>query len=215
MFYSKCYFEKYFRKPGWYTSYTPYQPEVAQGRLEMLLNFQQLIIDFTGMDIANASLLDEATAAAEAVGLAQRVSKNNSKKVYVSENCNPQVIDLIKTRIEPFGLELLIGNQKDYLKNLNGDLICGVLAYPDTLGEIVDPSESISLIHKKGGKAIIVCDLLSLAKLKTPAELGADIAVGSAQRFGVPMGYGGPHAAFFATKDEFKDQSQKNNRSIS
>ncbi len=190
--------------PGWYTSYTPYQPEVAQGRLEMLLNFQQLIIDFTGMDIANASLLDEATAAAEAVGLAQRVSKNNSKKVYVSENCNPQVIDLIKTRIEPFGLELLIGNQKDYLKNLNGDLICGVLAYPDTLGEIVDPSESISLIRKKGGKAIIVCDLLSLAKLKTPAELGADIAVGSAQRFGVPMGYGGPHAAFFATKDEFK-----------
>ncbi len=190
--------------PGWYTSYTPYQPEVAQGRLEMLLNFQQLIIDFTGMDIANASLLDEATAAAEAVGLAQRVSKNNSKKVYVSETCNPQVIDLIKTRIEPFGLEILIGNQKDYLKNLNGELICGVLAYPDTFGEIVDPSESISLIRKKGGKAIIVCDLLSLAKLKTPAELGADIAVGSAQRFGVPMGYGGPHAAFFATKEEFK-----------
>jgi len=190
--------------PGWYTSYTPYQPEVAQGRLEMLLNFQQLIIDLTGMDIANASLLDEATAAAEAVGLAQRVSKNNSKKVYVSETCNPQVIDLIKTRIEPFGLELLIGNQKDYIKNLNDDLICGVIAYPDTLGEIIDPSESISLIRKKGGKAIVICDLLSLAKLKTPAELGADIAVGSAQRFGVPMGYGGPHAAFFATKEEFK-----------
>jgi glycine dehydrogenase len=190
--------------PGWYTSYTPYQPEVAQGRLEMLLNFQQLIIDFTGMDIANASLLDEATAAAEAVGLAQRVSKNNSKKVYVSDTCNPQVIDLIKTRIEPFGLELLIGNQKDFLKNLNGDLLCGVIAYPDTLGEIIDPSESISLIRKKGGKAIVVCDLLSLAKLKTPSELGADIAVGNAQRFGVPMGYGGPHAAFFATKEEFK-----------
>ena len=190
--------------PGWYTSYTPYQPEVAQGRLEMLLNFQQLIIDLTGMDIANASLLDEATAAAEAVGLAQRVSKNNSKKVFVSENCNPQVIDLIKTRIEPFGLDLLVGNQKDFIKNVSGELICGVIAYPDTLGEIVDPSESISLIHKKGGKAIVVCDLLSLAKLKTPAELGADIAVGSAQRFGVPMGYGGPHAAFFSTKEEFK-----------
>jgi len=190
--------------PGWYTSYTPYQPEVAQGRLEMLMNFQQLVIDFTGMDIANASLLDEATAAAEAVGLAQRVSKNNSKKVYVSETCNPQVIDLIKTRIEPFGLELIVGNQKDFIKNLNGELICGVIAYPDTLGEIVDPSESISLIRKKGGKAIVVCDLLSLAKLKTPAELGADIAVGNAQRFGVPMGYGGPHAAFFATKEEFK-----------
>ena len=190
--------------PGWYTSYTPYQPEVAQGRLEMLLNFQQLIIDLTGMDIANASLLDEATAAAEAVGLSQRVSKNNSKKVFVSETCNPQVIELIKTRIEPFGLELLVGNQKDFLKNLNGELICGVLAYPDTLGEIVDPSESISLIRKKGGKAIVICDLLSLTRLKTPAELGADIAVGSAQRFGVPMGYGGPHAAFFATKEEFK-----------
>ena len=190
--------------PGWYTSYTPYQPEVAQGRLEMLLNFQQLIIDLTGMDIANASLLDEATAAAEAVGLSQRVSKNDSKKVFVSETCNPQVIELIKTRIEPFGLELLVGNQKDFLKNLNGELICGVLAYPDTLGEIVDPSESISSIHKKGGKAIVICDLLSLTRLKTPAELGADIAVGSAQRFGVPMGYGGPHAAFFATKEEFK-----------
>ena len=190
--------------PGWYTSYTPYQPEVAQGRLEMLLNFQQVIIDLTGMDIANASLLDESTAAAEAVGLAQRISKNKSKKVYVSETCNPQTIDLIKTRIEPFGLELLIGNQKDYLKKINDEIICGVLSYPDTYGEILDPSEAISYIHKKGGKAIVVCDLLSLTKLKTPAELGADIAVGSAQRFGVPMGYGGPHAAFFATKEEFK-----------
>ncbi len=190
--------------PGWYTSYTPYQPEVAQGRLEMLLNFQQLVIDFTGMDIANASLLDEATAAAEAVGLAQRISKNKSKTVYVSETVNPQVIELIKTRIEPFGLKLVIGNQKDFIKNINEELICGVVAYPDTLGEIVDPSEAISIIRKKGGKAILICDLLSLAKLKTPAELGADIAVGNAQRFGVPMGYGGPHAAFFATKEEFK-----------
>ena len=190
--------------PGWYTSYTPYQPEVAQGRLEMLLNFQQMIIDFTGMDIANASLLDEATAAAEAVGLAQRVNKNNSKKIYVSDACNPQTIDLIKTRAEPFGLELLVGNQEDYIKNIKDEIICGVIAYPDTYGEIKDPSESISLIHKKGGKAIVVCDLLSLARIKTPAELGADIAVGNAQRFGVPMGYGGPHAAFFATKEEFK-----------
>ncbi len=190
--------------PGWYTSYTPYQPEVAQGRLEMLLNFQQLVIDFTGMDIANASLLDEATAAAEAVGLAQRISKNKSKTVYVSETVNPQVIELIKTRIEPFGLKLVIGNQKDFIKNINEELICGVVAYPDTLGEIVDPSEAISIIRKKGGKAILICDLLSLAKLKTPAELGADIAVGNAQRFGVPMGYGGPHAAFFATKEEYK-----------
>ena len=186
--------------PGWYTSYTPYQPEVAQGRLEMLLNFQQLIIDFTGMDIANASLLDEATAAAEAVGLAQRVSKNNSKKVYVSDTCNPQVVDLIKTRIEPFGLELLIGNQKDFLKNLNGDLLCGVIAYPDTLGEIIDPSESISLIRKKGGKAILVCDLLSLAKLKTPSELGADIAVGNAQKIWSSNGLWRSSRCFFCYK---------------
>jgi glycine dehydrogenase len=190
--------------PGWYTSYTPYQPEVAQGRLEMLLNFQQLIIDLTGMDIANASLLDEATAAAEAVGLSQRLDKNNSKKIFVSSSCNPQTIDLIKTRTEPFGLELIIGNEKSDLQNISENIVCGVLSYPGTLGDIKDPSESISQIHKKNGKAILVCDLLALTKLKTPAELGADIAVGSAQRFGIPMGYGGPHAAFFSTKEEFK-----------
>ena len=190
--------------PGWYTSYTPYQPEVAQGRLEMLLNFQQLIIDLTGMDIANASLLDEATAAAEAVGLCQRIDKTDSNKIFVSDSCNPQTIDLIKTRSEPFGLKLLIGNEKEYLSKIKDNLICGVLAYPGTLGEVKDPSEIISQIHKKNGKVILISDLLSLAKLKTPAELGADIAVGSAQRFGIPMGYGGPHAAFFATKEEFK-----------
>ena len=190
--------------PGWYTSYTPYQPEVAQGRLEMLLNFQQLIIDLTGMDIANASLLDEATAAAEAVGLSQRLDKNDSKKIFISSSCNPQTIDLIKTRTEPFGLELIIGNEKEDLPNISENIICGVLAYPGTLGDIQDPSESISQIHKKNGKAILICDLLALTRLKTPAELGADIAVGSAQRFGIPMGYGGPHAAFFATKEEFK-----------
>ena len=190
--------------PGWYTSYTPYQPEVAQGRLEMLLNFQQVITDLTGMDIANASLLDESTAAAEAVGLSQRIDKNDSTHVFISSDCNPQTIDLIKTRTEPFGLKLLIGNQKDFLSNINDKLVCGVLPYPGTLGDIIDPSEAISQIHKKGGKAIVIADLLSLTKLKTPAELGADIAVGSAQRFGIPMGYGGPHAAFFATKEEFK-----------
>ena len=190
--------------PGWYTSYTPYQPEVAQGRLEMLLNFQQLIIDLTGMDIANASLLDEATATAEAVGLSQRLDKNNSKKIFVSNSCNPQTIDLIKTRTEPFGLELIIGNEKEDLNKIKEDIVCGVLSYPGTLGDIQDPSESISQIHKKNGKAILVCDLLVLTRLKTPTELGADIAVGSAQRFGIPMGYGGPHAAFFATKEEFK-----------
>ncbi len=190
--------------PGWYTSYTPYQPEVAQGRLEMLLNFQQTIIDLTGMDIANASLLDEATATAEAVGLSQRLDKTKSKKIFISSNCNPQTIDLIKTRTDPFDIELIIGDEKQELVKINENIICGVLSYPRTLGDVIDPSESISQIHKKNGKAILVCDLLALTKLKTPAELGADIAVGSAQRFGIPMGYGGPHAAFFATKEEFK-----------
>ncbi len=190
--------------PGWYTSYTPYQAEVAQGRLEMLLNYQQVIIDLTGMDIANASLLDEATAAAEAVGLSQRLCKSKSKKVFVSDSCNPQTISLIKTRTEPFGLELIVGNEEDDLTKIDGEIICGVLSYPGTLGDIKDPSESISKIHKKNGKVVLVCDLLALTRLKTPAELGADIAVGSAQRFGIPMGYGGPHAAFFATREEFK-----------
>ena len=189
--------------PGWYTSYTPYQPEVAQGRLEMLLNFQQMIIDFTGMDIANASLLDEGTAAAEAMGLSHRLDKKDNKIVFISNDCHPQTIEVIKTRSEPLGLKVIIGNDED-LSNISEDIICGILQYPGTLGDIKDPSENISKIKKRNGKSILVCDLLSLAKLKTPAELGADIAVGSSQRFGIPMGYGGPHAAFFATKDEFK-----------
>ena len=187
--------------PGWYTSYTPYQPEVAQGRLEMLLNFQQMIIDFTGLDIANASLLDEGTAAAEAVGLSYRLCKNDSNIVFVSKDCHPQTIDVIKTRAEPLGLTVVIG---DEATDINEDIVCGILQYPGTLGDIKDPSEAISKIHKNNGKAVLVCDLLALAKLKTPAELGADIAVGSSQRFGIPMGYGGPHAGFFATKDEYK-----------
>ncbi len=189
--------------PGWYTSYTPYQPEVAQGRLEMLLNFQQMIIDFTGMDIANASLLDEGTAAAEAMGLSHRLNKKDSKIVFVSSDCHPQTIDVIKTRAEPMGLKVIIGKDTE-IDQISDDIICGILQYPGTLGDIKDPSESISKIKKKNGKAVLACDLLALAKLKTPAELGADIAVGSSQRFGIPMGYGGPHAAFFATKDEFK-----------
>ncbi len=187
--------------PGWYTSYTPYQPEVAQGRLEMLLNFQQMIIDFTGMDIANASLLDEGTAAAEAMGLSYRICKSDTKKVFISKNCHPQTIDVIKTRAEPLGLKIIVGNED---KDINENIVCGIIQYPGTLGDIKDPSEAISKIHKQNGKAVLVCDLLALAKIKTPAELGADIAVGSTQRFGIPMGYGGPHAAFFATKDEYK-----------
>jgi glycine dehydrogenase len=189
--------------PGWYTSYTPYQPEVAQGRLEMLLNFQQMVTDLTGMDIANASLLDEATAAAEAVALCQRVDKNKLNKIFISKNCNPQTIDVVKTRAEPFSLEVIIGDDKD-IASVEGNLLCSIFHYPNTYGEILGIEEFIKNTHKKKGKAIVVSDLLALTILKPPGEMNADIVVGNSQRFGVPMGYGGPHAAFFATKDEFK-----------
>ena len=190
--------------PGWYTSYTPYQAEVAQGRLEMLINFQQMITDFTGMDIANASLLDEGTAAAEAMSLSHRINKKDSKIVFISKDCHPQTIEVIKTRAAPMKLKVIIGDEDVDLNKINEDIVCGIIQYPGTLGDIKDPSESISKIHKKNGKAILACDLLALSKLKTPGELGADIAVGNSQRFGIPMGYGGPHAAFFATKDQYK-----------
>ena len=189
--------------PGWYTAYTPYQPEVAQGRLEMLLNFQQMIIDLTKMDIANASLLDEGTAAAEAVALCQRVGKETATKVFISENCNPQTIDVIKTRAEPFGLEVIVGPISE-LDKISDEILCGILQYPDTYGVIENIETHIKTIQNKKGKAIIVADLLSLTLLKAPGEMNADIVVGNSQRFGVPMGYGGPHAAFFATKDEYK-----------
>ena len=155
------------------------------------------------MDIANASLLDEGTATAEAMSLSYRLNSKDNKTVFVSEDCHPQTISVIQTRAEPMGLKIIIGNDNE-LNKISEDLVCGILQYPGTLGDIKDPSESISKIHKKNGKAILACDLLALAKLKTPGELGADIAVGSSQRFGIPMGYGGPHAAFFATKDEYK-----------
>jgi glycine dehydrogenase len=189
--------------PGWYTAYTPYQPEVAQGRLEMLLNFQQMIIDLTKMDIANASLLDEGTAAAEAVALCQRVSKEQSNTIFISETCNPQTIDVVKTRAEPFGLHVIVGPIST-LSSLSENLLCGILSYPDTYGVIENIETHIKTIQSKKGKAIVVADLLSLTLLKAPGEMNADIVVGNSQRFGVPMGYGGPHAAFFATKDEYK-----------
>ncbi len=189
--------------PGWYTAYTPYQPEVAQGRLEMLLNFQQMIIDLTKMDIANASLLDEATAAAEAVGLCQRTDKNNLKKIFISKYCNPQTIDVVKTRAEPFGLELII-EEDENLKKVEGDLLCSIFQYPNTLGDLKGIEQNIQNTQEKRGKAIVITDLLALTLLKPPGEMGADIVVGNSQRFGIPMGFGGPHAAFFATKDEFK-----------
>ena len=188
--------------PGWYTAYTPYQPEVAQGRLEMLLNFQQLIIDLTKMDIANASLLDEGTAAAEAVALCQRLDKDNLQKIFIAETCNPQTIDVVKTRAEPFGLEVIIGNVQDLEKA--GNVLCAIIQYPDTYGVIGDVENVIKQIQNQKGKAIVVADILSLLLLKAPGEMNADIVVGTSQRFGIPMGYGGPHAAFFATKDAYK-----------
>ena len=165
--------------PGWYTSYTPYQPEVAQGRLEMLLNFQQMIVDFTGMDIANASLLDEGTAAAEAMGLSHRLNKKDSNLVFVSENCHPQTIDVIQTRAEPMGLKVLVGDEDKLLDQLKEDLVCGILQYPGTLGDINDPSEAISRIRRKNGTAILACDLLALAKVRTPRARGEGMAVWS------------------------------------
>src|SRR5210317_44997 len=145
--------------PGWYTAYTPYQPEVAQGRLEMLLNFQQLIIDLTKMDIANASVLDEGTAAAEAVALCQRLDKDNLQKIFIAETCNPQTIDVVKTRAEPFGLEVIIGNTQDLEKA--GNVLCAIIQYPDTHGVIGDVENVIKQIQSQKGKAIVVADILS------------------------------------------------------
>ncbi|HEF4759002.1 TPA: glycine dehydrogenase (aminomethyl-transferring) [Pseudomonas putida] len=187
--------------PGWYTAYTPYQPEIAQGRLEALLNFQQLTIDLTGLELANASLLDEATAAAEAMALAKRVAKSKSNLFFVDENCHPQTISVVQTRAEGFGFELII----DAVDNLKQHQVFGaLLQYPDTHGEILDLRPLIDHLHAQQALACVAADLLSLLLLTPPGELGADVVFGSSQRFGVPMGYGGPHAAFFASRDEFK-----------
>jgi len=187
--------------PGWYTAYTPYQPEIAQGRLEALLNFQQLVIDLTGLELANASLLDEATAAAEAMALAKRVAKSKSNQFFVDENCHPQTISVVQTRAEGFGFELII----DAVDTLKQHQVFGaLLQYPDTHGEIRDLRPVIDQLHAQQALACVATDLLSLLLLTPPGELGADVVFGSSQRFGVPMGYGGPHAAFFASRDEYK-----------
>ncbi|PAU57069.1 aminomethyl-transferring glycine dehydrogenase [Pseudomonas sp. PICF141] len=187
--------------PGWYTAYTPYQPEIAQGRLEALLNFQQLTIDLTGLELANASLLDEATAAAEAMALAKRVAKSRSNLFFVDENCHPQTISVVRTRAEGFGFELIV----DAVDNLQQHQVFGaLLQYPDTHGEVRDLRPLIDQLHAQQALACVATDLLSLLLLTPPGELGADVVFGSSQRFGVPMGYGGPHAAFFASRDEYK-----------
>lgn len=187
--------------PGWYTAYTPYQPEIAQGRLESLLNFQQMTIDLTGLDLASASLLDEATAAAEAMALAKRVAKAKSNLFFVDVNCHPQTISVVQTRAEAFGFDVVV----DELDNLGQHAVFGaLLQYPDTRGEIRDLRAVIDALHAQQAIACVASDLLALLLLTPPGELGADVVLGSAQRFGVPMGYGGPHAAFFACRDEYK-----------
>ncbi len=189
--------------PGWYTAYTPYQAEIAQGRLEALLNFQTMIIDLTGLPITNASLLDESTAAAEAMGMCLAVSKRDaSRTFFVSETCHPQTIGVLKTRAEPLGIELLIGDHCTAV--FDAPFLGALVQYPASDGAVYDYSDFAEKVHDAGGLLVVAADLLSLTLLRPPGEFDADIAVGSTQRFGVPMGYGGPHAAFLSTREKFK-----------
>ncbi|MDZ8034087.1 aminomethyl-transferring glycine dehydrogenase [Nostoc sp. DedSLP04] len=188
--------------PGWYTAYTPYQPEIAQGRLEALLNFQTLIIDLTGLEIANASLLDEATAAAEAMSLSYGVSKNQADAYFVSRDCHPQTIDVLQTRAKPLGIKIIVGDHQAF--DFDRPIFGAVLQYPASDGTIYDYRAFIEKAHAKGALVTVAADPLSLTLLTPPGEFGADIAVGSTQRFGIPLGFGGPHAAYFATKEEYK-----------
>jgi glycine dehydrogenase len=187
--------------PGWYTAYTPYQAEISQGRLESLLTFQQLVMDLTGMEMANASLLDEATAAAEAMTLCKRAGKSQSNQFFVADDVHPQTLDVVRTRARYFDFEVVVGDAQELVNQ-----VCfgALLQYPGTTGEVSDLSALIEAAHAKDCLVAVAADLLSLTLLKPPGEMGADIVLGSAQRFGVPMGFGGPHAAFFATRDDYK-----------
>src|SRR3979411_544519 len=188
--------------PAWYTAYTPYQPEISQGRLEALFNFQTMICDLSGLDVANASLLDEATAAAEAMALAERASQVKAKSFFVASDVPPQTLALLRPRAEPLGWNLIVG---DPLTDLDkADVFGALLQYPGTSGAVRDLRPAIVTLHAKGALAVISADLLALTLLASPGELGADIAIGTAQRFGVPMGYGGPHAAHMAVRDALK-----------
>lgn len=189
--------------PGWYTQYTPYQAEIAQGRLEALLNFQTLTLELTGMQIANASLLDEGTAAAEAVAMCYHLKGSETKNVlFISESCHPQTIEVVRTRSEVLGIKVVVGSH--HAASLPQNLFAILIQYPSTDGTVENHQSLIATVHNQGGLAIVASDLLSLTLLKPPGEFGADIVVGSSQRFGIPLGYGGPHAAFFATRDELK-----------
>jgi glycine dehydrogenase len=189
--------------PGWYTAYTPYQPEIAQGRLEGLLNFQQMIIDLTGMELANASLLDEGTAAAEAMAMCKRVvKKNRSDSFFVARDVHPQTLAVVQTRAEHFGFDVIVGDPETELAER--DYFGVLLQYPGTTGQVRDLTPLIATAHAKDALVTVAADILSLVLLKSPGEMGADIVVGTNQRFGVPMGFGGPHAAFFAFRDAYK-----------
>ena len=195
---------KVLENPGWYTAYTPYQAEVSQGRLEALLNFQQTVMDLTGMELANASLLDEATAAAEAMAMARRVSRSKSSRFFVDADCHPQTIAVVRTRAAPLGIEVVVDDPYDALD----DDVFGVLVqYPGSSGALRDPTSFVERVHAAKGLAIFAADLLALCLVEAPGAFDADIVVGSTQRFGVPMGFGGPHAAFFATRDAYKRQT--------
>jgi glycine dehydrogenase len=196
-----------FENPGWYTAYTPYQAEIAQGRLEAILNFQTTVIELTGMEIANASLLDESTAAAEAMALLFDVrtrdqKKNNICKFFVSEEILPQTLSVLQTRSAPIGVELVVGNHQDF--DFSNEFYGAILQYPGKYGQVYDYADFIKKANDNQIKVAVAADILSLVKLTPPGEIGADVVVGTTQRFGIPMGYGGPHAAYFATKDEYK-----------
>ena len=188
--------------PAWYTAYTPYQPEISQGRLEALFNFQTMICDLTGLDVANASLLDEATAAAEAMALAERTSRAKTKAFFVDSEVHPQTLAVLRTRAEPLGWTIIVGDPATELGK--AEVFGGLLQYPGTSGVVRDLRDAIGALREKGAIAIVAADPLALTLLASPGELGADIAIGSAQRFGVPMGYGGPHAAYMAVRDALK-----------
>src|SRR6478609_3380107 len=188
--------------PAWYTAYTPYQPEISQGRLEALFNFQTMICDLTGLDVANASLLDEATAAAEAMALAERASQVKAKSFFVDREVHPQTLAVLRTRAEPLGWNLIVGDPSVDLEK--AEVFGGLLQYPGSSGAVRDLRPAIAVLRARGAVAVLAADLLALTLLASPGELGADIAIGSAQRFGVPMGYGGPHAAYMAVRDALK-----------
>src|SRR5436190_4683571 len=188
--------------PGWYTAYTPYQAEIAQGRLEALLNFQTMITDLTALDIANASLLDEGTAAAEAMTLCRASVGSERTTFFVADNCHPQTIEIVQTRAQPLGIKVIVGDFSSF--QFDETVFGALVQYPATDGAIFDYESFANSAHDAGALLVVAADILALTLLRPPGEMGADVAVGSTQRFGVPLGFGGPHAAYFATRDAFK-----------